>query len=390
MARRSLILLLDIDNTLYEYEGTGFGKEMHNLIFTYAKTKIGLSHEDAEAISVKYYENYGLFLRGYVEHYNVDPKDYGEFVHQCSYGRLKYNEPLVRMLTRLHYGTDNNINNSNHNNDGDNMTDDGKNLLAGHVHGHNSSIQHHLYYFTNAPRAHARRVLTPLGLRPLLTRPRQAASAVVEGSDDAVTATTATATATTAAHRGDDAEGFEETVEWLGFSYQDQWRLTGAAWANKPMTAAYEAIYKAIGEEISLDEMALAAAAAADNGGDASFPTNANNTTAAAAVGSQTRGYTAHKRACLRPGSIVMVDDSLMNLDAPLELGWCAVWYAHGGLQLPADGGKAALYQSALAEGRLKIIRDIMELEGAVDELAQMPEYRYAYEKGMQVNSMHE
>lgn len=343
MAQRSLFLLLDIDNTLYEYDETGFGQEMHDLIFAYASEKLKLSHTEAEALSVKYYRSYGLSLRGYVEHYGVDAKDYSDYVHQCSYDRLAYNGPLVRMLKRLHYGTE-----RSGDSDGDGLEE--------RAYGQQDSVLHHLYFFTNANRPHARNVLTPLGLRPLFTRQRQPGSPA------------------TVPHKLSDEKGFEEDTEWLGFSYEDQWRLTGELKANKPMKAAYEAIFSAIDEEIALDELQLRQFEDPP-GGKVSTPP----LTDPLSVSSPTRIFTAHKRAHLLPENMVMVDDSLMNLEAPLELGWSVVWYAHGNQQLPAkrtataEQSCSSFYAEAIAKGRMKIIRHILELEKAVEELAQRP-----------------
>lgn len=304
-----LFLLLDIDNNLYEYSETGFHHEMHDRIFEFAATKLNLSTTEAEALSQKYWRDYGLSLYGYKKEYNIDAKEYSDFVHQCSYEKLHYNAPLVEMLSSMQFNPDA--------------------AAEGGV--------DHLYYFTNANRAHARRVLEPQGLRPIFTRPRPAGSPIKE------------------CHRVDDAEGFEEDVEWLGFSYEDQWRLTEPDIANKPMQRAYEAIYKAIEEQVEGDVTLLAGAE------DVATALNAQEVHS--------------RRTHLHPRNVVMVDDSLMNLDAPLILGWSAVWYAHGSQVLPTDEGtsaSAALYAEAVASGRLQVIYSILDLKGAVEKIREV------------------
>lgn len=316
-----LFLLIDIDNTLYEYSETGFHNEMHDRIFSFAKQKLGISSEEAEQLSRKFWMNYGLSLYGYVKEYHVNPKEYSDYVHQCSYEKLTYNQPLVEMLQSMQYAAP-----------ADSSAVDA--TTTGGV--------DHLYYFTNANRAHARRVLDPQGLRPIFTRVRPAGSPIME------------------CHRHDDEAGFEDQVEWLGFSYEDQWRLTQPDFANKPMRRAYEAVYNAIDDQIAHDATLLTAV------GDtaAESPSASTSSPNAQEVHS--------KRAHLHPKNCVMVDDSLMNLDAPLELGWSAVWYAHDGQELPTNAAKnaaAPLYAAAAASGRLQVIRNILELKAAVEKI---------------------
>ncbi|KPI88578.1 hypothetical protein ABL78_2311 [Leptomonas seymouri] len=314
-----LFLLIDIDNTLYEYSETGFNDEMHDRIFSFAEKNLGISTAQAEQLSRKYFMNYGLSLYGYVKEYKVNPKEYSDYVHHCSYDKLKYNEPLVAMLQSMQYRPE------------------------GAVAGDEDSVTggvDHLYYFTNANRSHARRVLDPQGLRPIFTRPRHAGSPIKEY------------------HRLDDEAGFEDQVEWLGFSYEDQWRLTQPDFANKPMRRAYEAIYRAIEDQIA-EETALLQDIGNAAGASASSPS-------AQLVHS--------RRTHLHPRNVVMVDDSLINLDAPLELGWSAVWYAHDNLTLPTDpavNACAPLYAAAIASGRLEVIHHILELKSAVQRIRE-------------------
>lgn len=324
MADLSLFLLIDIDNTLYEYSTTGFDVEMHDRIFQFAKERVGITHEEAQALSLRYYLNYGLSLHGYVKHYNVDPEEYSKFVHQCSYRKLSLNQPLVDMLQSMKYNAAASTNGGDEEAQGEVETKEKK-----------KGGMDHLYYFTNANRDHARHVLQPLGLKPVFTRPRPASSPINPH------------------HRASDAEEFEAAVEWIGFSYEDQWRLSGVAQANKPMQAAYEAIYEAIDRHVAADEAAT------------SKPIDEG-------LNAPPQAEVASKRRHFAPANVVMVDDSLMNLDAPLRLGWSAVWYAHGDQQLPdrsADGTAEGFYQSAEASGRLCVIRDILKLKEAVETI---------------------
>lgn len=304
---KSLFILLDIDNTLYEFSKTGFCTEMRDRIYLYVEKHAGLTHEEAVRMSHHYLGSYGLSLHGYVKHHGVDAQAYSDYVHQCSYDRLTRNAPLCEMLCRMQFRSDKKE-------DADSTT---------RAEALSESGRHHLYFFTNANRPHARKILEPLGLKNVFTRKPQAASPV------------------RAFHKQYDDEGFEEDVEWVGFSYEDQWRLTSGEQANKPMKAAYMGVFDAIAAEIALD----------GQGGSEG--------------GGPLADIVAQKRKALLPENMVMVDDSIMNLNAPLELGWSAVWVSYGA-ELPAD---KPLYRQAVVEGRLKVIHDIMGLEAVVAEL---------------------
>lgn len=333
-----LFLLIDVDNTLYEYGETGFDREMHDRIFQFAEMKLGISQQEAERLSRKYYMDYGLSLYGYKKEYNIDAKEYSDYVHQCSYEKLTYNKPLVDMLASMQYSPD-----GAH-------TETEKAEKEEEASPRATGVDH-LYYFTNANRAHARRVLDPQGLRPIFTRPRPAGSPIKD------------------VHRVDDEAGFDAQVEWLGFSYEDQWRLTQPDIANKPIQRAYEAIYHAIEHQVAEDVTLLQACGTAEvraSNGEASV--------AAASTSSLNADEVHSKRTHLHPKNFVMVDDSLMNLDAPLLLGWGAVWYAHGTQTLPtdvADNARAPLYAAAVASGRLQVIYTILALKSAVEKIRE-------------------
>ncbi|CAG9583743.1 conserved hypothetical protein [Leishmania major strain Friedlin] len=323
----SLFLLIDIDNTLYEYSETGFHHEMHDRIFAFAQQKVGLTAEQAECLSRKYWLNYGLSLYGYVKEYNVDAKEYSDFVHQCSYDKLHYNKPLIDMLLIMQYAPE---------------------AARGHDGPRSTNIDH-LYYFTNANHSHARNVLDAQGLRPIFTRPRPVGLPVKEN------------------HPASEQAGAEDQVEWLGFSYEDQWQLTHPEIANKPMRQAYEAIYKAIEDQVAEDAALVATTTTAGSGSAFASSSASRNSDIAEEV--------KNKRARLRPENFVMVDDSLMNIDAPLELGWSAVWYAHDTQELPTDvkdNASAPLYAAAVASGRLQVIRNILELRAAVERIREV------------------
>lgn len=72
------IVFFDLDNTLYS-PSTGIDKLMVQRIEEYCE-KLGMSRQEASDVGLKYYSTYGLAIRGFLKHHNVDPIDYDDFV----------------------------------------------------------------------------------------------------------------------------------------------------------------------------------------------------------------------------------------------------------------------------------------------------------------------
>ncbi|KJA30190.1 hypothetical protein HYPSUDRAFT_32294 [Hypholoma sublateritium FD-334 SS-4] len=68
------IVWFDIDNTLYS-ASSKISQAMGTLIHAYF-VSLGLSHEEASELHLKYYTQYGLALRGLTRHHDVDPLDF--------------------------------------------------------------------------------------------------------------------------------------------------------------------------------------------------------------------------------------------------------------------------------------------------------------------------
>ncbi|KAF8165262.1 Haloacid dehalogenase-like hydrolase-domain-containing protein [Crassisporium funariophilum] len=83
------IVWFDIDNTLYS-ASTKISQAMGTRIHAYF-VNLGLGHEEASELHLKYYTQYGLALRGLTRHHDVDPID---FDRQCD-GSL----PLEDMIS---------------------------------------------------------------------------------------------------------------------------------------------------------------------------------------------------------------------------------------------------------------------------------------------------
>ncbi|BGP01859.1 Suppressor of disruption of TFIIS [Rhodotorula toruloides] len=76
-----LIVLFDIDNTLYSKEA-GIAELMKDKIRAYFR-KLGLTEEEAAHLHHEYYKTYGLAIRGLVRHHKVDPLDYDKHCDQA-------------------------------------------------------------------------------------------------------------------------------------------------------------------------------------------------------------------------------------------------------------------------------------------------------------------
>ncbi|KAF9485272.1 pyrimidine 5-nucleotidase [Pholiota conissans] len=84
-----LMVWFDIDNTLYS-ASSNISHAMGTRIHAYF-VSLGLDHDEASELHLKYYTQYGLALRGLTRHHDVDPLDFDQ---KCD-GSL----PLESMIT---------------------------------------------------------------------------------------------------------------------------------------------------------------------------------------------------------------------------------------------------------------------------------------------------
>lgn len=119
--------LFDLDNTLYPVE-SGFMHEAEARMTAFVERVTGLPHEQAYALQKRYLRDYGLTLRGLMNHHGVDPAEFHALFHDISLDALAHDADLLAALARL----------------------PGRRLI-----------------FTNADALHAQRVLEHLGLASL-------------------------------------------------------------------------------------------------------------------------------------------------------------------------------------------------------------------------------
>ncbi|RNF22703.1 HAD family hydrolase [Trypanosoma conorhini] len=125
-----LVILLDIDNTLYRDKEHGeLMRQMRVGLVEYVANLLQLPPQEAEAHVLHYYQKYGLTIAGLVREMKCsDAKAVTDFVYsRCDFSRLPEDPGLREVLSRL-------------------------------------GQSHHIYYLTNAPRRHAETVLQRLGL----------------------------------------------------------------------------------------------------------------------------------------------------------------------------------------------------------------------------------
>lgn len=119
-------IFFDLDGTLYNDE-SGLWALLLERIHLFMRERVGLAEKDIDKTRKAYLERYGTTLRGLHIHYDVDPGEYLEYVHDIPVEeRIKANQNLEDMLKQL---------------------------------------KQRKWIWTNASQAHAERVLAALGIR---------------------------------------------------------------------------------------------------------------------------------------------------------------------------------------------------------------------------------
>lgn len=120
--------LFDLDNTLYSAQ-TDFFDQIDKRIGAFIADRMGLDALEARKVQKRYFSRYGTTLKGLMDHDNVAPDDFLDYVHDVDISALTRDQSLVEALDRL---------------------------------------EGRKYVFTNSPTGYARRVLEHLGLAHLM------------------------------------------------------------------------------------------------------------------------------------------------------------------------------------------------------------------------------
>lgn len=124
-------ILFDLDETLYS-TSNGLMQTISNRMRQFIIEKYSLPPEEARALQIRYWNEYGTTLRGLYLERHIDPSEYLRFVHDVPLNDFIGPDPRLRAVLE--------------------------------------SIPHEKVILTNADAAHARRILDILGVSDQFTR----------------------------------------------------------------------------------------------------------------------------------------------------------------------------------------------------------------------------
>ncbi len=94
-------ILFDLDNTLYP-RSLGIFDEVVERIRNYMEVRMGFKKELARELRQEYIREYGSTLRGLMIHYNLNPEEYLEYVHDVGVEeKLSPNPSLAALLKSI-------------------------------------------------------------------------------------------------------------------------------------------------------------------------------------------------------------------------------------------------------------------------------------------------
>ena len=97
-------LLFDLDNTLYP-KSLGIFDQVVERIRNYMEDCLGFEKALAKELRQEYIRKYGSTLRGLMVHYNLDPEEYLEYVHDVGVEKkLSPNPALAELLGSIRGG----------------------------------------------------------------------------------------------------------------------------------------------------------------------------------------------------------------------------------------------------------------------------------------------
>jgi putative hydrolase of the HAD superfamily len=125
------LILFDLDNTLYP-RGLALWSEIDRRILAYVCQTLNLPPDEAQAVQKRYWRTYGTTIMGLMAEHNIDPEPYLAFVHD--FDARRYLQPNPALTEAL------------------------------------AALPQRKAVFTNATAAHARNVLSALGILSLFDR----------------------------------------------------------------------------------------------------------------------------------------------------------------------------------------------------------------------------
>ncbi len=94
------IFVFDLDNTLYPRTCDLFA-QVDILITKYVMKITGLEQQAARKLQKDYYKDHGTTMNGLMIHYDIDPDEYLNNVHNIDYSPVKRHEELIEAISSL-------------------------------------------------------------------------------------------------------------------------------------------------------------------------------------------------------------------------------------------------------------------------------------------------
>ena len=94
------VWIFDLDNTLYSYK-TEIFDQIDERMKLFISKKLNISFEKAFTLQKKFYKEYGTTLYGLMKHYNFQPKEFLNFVHDVNLDKITKNKNLFENIKNL-------------------------------------------------------------------------------------------------------------------------------------------------------------------------------------------------------------------------------------------------------------------------------------------------
>ena len=94
------VWIFDLDNTLYSYK-TKIFDQIDERMKLFISKKLNISFEKAFTLQKKFYKEYGTTLYGLMKHYNFQPKEFLNFVHDVNLDKITKNKNLFENIKNL-------------------------------------------------------------------------------------------------------------------------------------------------------------------------------------------------------------------------------------------------------------------------------------------------